>query len=90
MRSNNGQQFNVHIFQAKLRQWGVIWSNSTPNYSQSNGHAEAAVSAMKDLVANISPIGDLTSSIDMLELNTPRENGEARGRIQISELEKIK
>jgi hypothetical protein len=62
-----------------LRSWGVVWGNSTPGYSQSNGHAEAAVAAMKDLVAKIAPTGDLTSedfAQGMLEVrNTPRENG---------------
>lgn len=55
MRSDNGPQFDVQIFQAKLRQWGVVWGNSSLNYSQSNGHKEASVAAMKDLVAKISP-----------------------------------
>ncbi|XP_032785718.1 uncharacterized protein K02A2.6-like [Daphnia magna] len=79
MRSDNGPQFNAHSFQAKLRQWGVVWGNSTPNYPQGNGHVEAAVAAMKDLVTKILPRGDLTSdefASGMLEFrNTPRENG---------------
>jgi transposase InsO family protein len=79
MRSDNGPQFHAHSFQTKLRQWGVVWGNSTPNYPQSNGHAEAAVAAMKDLVTKIPPRGDLTSdefASCMLEFrNTPRENG---------------
>lgn len=79
MRSDNGPQFHAHSFQTKLRQWGVVWGSSTPNYPQSNGHAEAAVAAMKDLVTKISPRGDLTSdefASGMLEFrNTPRENG---------------
>jgi hypothetical protein len=33
--------------------------NSAPNYRQSNGHAEAAVKAVKELVDKISPSGDL-------------------------------
>jgi hypothetical protein len=57
----------------------VVWGNSTPNYPQSNGHAEAAVAATKDLVTKIPPRGDLTSdefASCMLEFrNTPRENG---------------
>jgi hypothetical protein len=58
---------------------GVVWGYSTPGYSQSNGHAEAAVAAMKDLVAKIAPTGDVTSEAfaqGMLEFrNTLRENG---------------
>jgi hypothetical protein len=77
-RSDNGPQFEAHSFQAKLRQWGVVWGNSTPNYPQSNGHAEAAVAAMKDLMAKISPAGVASDEFSqgMLEFrNTPRENG---------------
>ncbi len=50
MRSDDDPQFKAHSFQTKLRQWGVVWGNSTPNYSQGNGNAEAAVAAMKELV----------------------------------------
>jgi hypothetical protein len=79
LRSDNGPQFDSNLFQTKLRQWGVQWGNSTPEYPQSNGHAEAAVAAMKELVTKISPNGDISSdefSRGMLEFrNTPRENG---------------
>ena len=56
-----------------------MWGNSSPYYSQSNGHAEAAVDAIKRLVLKIAPGGDLTSDAFMQGLlefrNTPRENG---------------
>ncbi|EFX73857.1 hypothetical protein DAPPUDRAFT_252527 [Daphnia pulex] len=62
-----------------MDRWGVAVSNSTPNYSQSNGHAEAAVKAVKELVEKISPSGDLDTEefkLGLLEFrNTPRENG---------------
>jgi hypothetical protein len=77
-RSDNGPQFEAQSFQVKLRQWGVVWENSTPNYPQSNGHAEAAVATMKDLMAKISPVGVASDEFSqgMLEFrNTPRENG---------------
>jgi hypothetical protein len=53
MRSDNGPQFEANSFQAKLRQWGVIWGNSTPHYPQSNDHAEIAVATMNNLMAKI-------------------------------------
>ncbi|KAI9551307.1 hypothetical protein GHT06_002507 [Daphnia sinensis] len=81
LRSDNGPQFEAHSFQTKLSQWGVAWGSSTPHYPQSNGHAEAAVAAMKDLVTKISSHGDITSdefARGMLEFrNTPRENGKS-------------
>ncbi|XP_046437914.1 uncharacterized protein K02A2.6-like [Daphnia pulex] len=58
---------------------GVEWQNSSPYYAQSNGHAEAAVDAMKRLVEKIAPARDLDSDEflqGLLEFrNTPRENG---------------
>lgn len=53
LRSDGGPQFDSAVFQSALKRWGVLWSNSTPYYPQSNGHAEAAVSAMKELVENL-------------------------------------
>jgi transposase InsO family protein len=58
-RSDNGPQFDAGVFRSAMDRWGVAVSNSTPNYSQSNGHAEAAVKAVKELVEKISPSGDL-------------------------------
>ena len=81
MRSDIGSQFEAHSLQTKLRQWGVRWGNFTPHYPQSNGHVEAAVAAMNDLVTKISAHGDITSdefARRMLEFrNTPRENGKS-------------
>ena len=74
-RSDNGPQFDAGAFQAALQRWGVAWGNSTPHYPQSNGHAEAAVKAVKELVAKIAPSGDLSSEeflTGLLEFrNTP-------------------
>lgn len=79
IRTDNGPQFNASIFQTALRKWGVTWRNSTPHYPQRYGHAEAAVEAVKELVAKVSPSGDLTSD-DFLQgliefRNTPRDCG---------------
>jgi hypothetical protein len=74
-RSDNGPQFDAGVFQETLKRWGVAWGNSTPHYPQSNGHAEAAVKAMKELVAKTAPSGDLSSEdflAGLLEFrNTP-------------------
>jgi hypothetical protein len=78
-RSDNGPQFDAGTFQEALRRWGVVWGNSTPHYHQSNGHAEAAVKAVKELVAKVAPSGDLSSEsflAGLLEFrNTPHECG---------------
>jgi hypothetical protein len=58
-RSDNGPQFDAGVFGTAMDRWGVAVSTSTPNYSQSNGHAEAAFKAVKELVKKISPSGDL-------------------------------
>ncbi|KZS09694.1 uncharacterized protein K02A2.6-like [Daphnia magna] len=85
MRSDIGPQFEAHSFQTKLRQWGVGWGNTTPHYPQSNGHVEASVAAMKDLVTKISTHGDITSdefTRGMLEFrNNPRENDKSPAEI---------
>ena len=79
IRTDGGPQFGAGAFQQALQKWGVVWGNSSPYYSQSNGHAEAAVDAIKRLVLKIAPGGDLTSDAFMQGLlefrNTPRENG---------------
>ena len=78
-RSDNGPQFDAGIFRDAMERWGVARGNSTPHYSQSNGHAEAAVKAVKELVEKISSSGDLDTEEfqqGLLEFrNTPRENG---------------
>lgn len=58
-RSDNGPQFDAGDFRAAMERFVVAVSNSTPNYSQSNGHAKAVVKAVKELVEKISPSGDL-------------------------------
>jgi hypothetical protein len=79
LRSDNGPQFDAGIFQAALQRWRVAWGNSTPHYHQSNGHAEAAVKAVKELVLKLAPSGDLSSEeflAGLLEFrNTPHETG---------------
>jgi hypothetical protein len=85
LRSDNGPQFDAGIFQAALQRWGVAWGNSTPHYPQSNGHAEAAVKAVKELVLKLAPSGDLSSEefLDgLLEFrNPPHETGLSPAKI---------
>jgi transposase InsO family protein len=50
LQSDGGPQFDLGAFQSTLKRWGVVWSNSTPYYPQSNGHRKAAVRAIKELV----------------------------------------
>jgi hypothetical protein len=79
LRSDNGPQFKAGLFQAALKRWIVVWGNSTPHYPQSNGHAEAAVKTVKELVLKLAPSGDLSLEeflAGLLEFrNTPHATG---------------
>jgi len=78
-RSDQGPQFKAGSFQSMLQKWGVNWGPSSPTYAQSNGHAEAAVKAVKYLALKAAPSGDLSSDSFMQGLlefrNTPGESG---------------
>ncbi len=79
MRTDGGPQFASAAFQEFLAEWNVATGYSTPHYPQSNGHAEAAVKAMKALVVKTECKGNLTSpsfAAGLLEWrNTPKEHG---------------
>ena len=83
--SDGGPQFTAREFQEFLQKWGVTHSRSTPYYAQSNGHAEAAVKAMKSLVAKTTVNGDLDCDSfrqGLLEWrNTPRKDGKSPAEI---------
>ncbi len=72
-------QFSAMEFRDLLTRWGVEWIPPSPTYAQSNGHAEAAVKAVKHLVLKAAPSGDLASEEflqGLLELrNTPGATG---------------
>ena len=51
LRSDGGPQYMARRFHTFLKRWGVLHDKSTPHYAQSNGHAEASVKALKNLVA---------------------------------------
>lgn len=61
IRTQPETRFDAEVFQEPLKTWGVALGNSTPHYPQSNGHVEAAVKAVKELVAKTAPSGDLSS-----------------------------
>ena len=75
IRTDGGSQFSSSRFRQFLKRWGVIQALSSPHYAQSNGHAEAALKAMKNLVAKSTESGNIDSDEfceGLLEwLNTP-------------------
>lgn len=77
--SDGGPQFAAKEFHDMLTRWGVEWCPSSSTYAQSNGHAEAAVKAVKQLVLKCAPSGDLSSETflqGLMELrNTPDATG---------------
>jgi hypothetical protein len=79
VRSDGGTNLTSAEILNFFKNWGVISVNSTPHYPQSNGHAEAAVKAMKNLVQKAAPNGHLDTDAfqqGLLEWrNTPREAG---------------
>ena len=78
-RSDGGPQFSSREFAQFLGRWGVSHRQSSPHNPQSNGHAEAAVKAMKHLVAKSTQNGNLNDEefdAALLEWrNTPTEGG---------------
>lgn len=85
IRSDNGPQFDAGMLQAALRRWSVVRGNLTPYYLRSNGHAEAAVKAVKALGTKLAPSSDLWSDeflTGLLEFwNTPQEGGQSSAQI---------
>ncbi|XP_065182282.1 uncharacterized protein LOC135812991 [Sycon ciliatum] len=81
LTTDGGPQFSSRRFAEFCTRWQVQHSTSSPHYPQSNGHAEAAVKAMKSLVLKTTSDGNL--DVDefrraLLEWrNTPRENGQS-------------
>lgn len=78
-RSDGGPQFSGGEFTKFLDRWGVDAVLSTPHYPQSNGHAEAAIKAMKALTIKSVPNGRLDDESFQQALlewrNTPRSDG---------------
>ena len=78
-RSDGGPHFAGSEFTQFLSRWSVKAALSTPYYPQSNGHAEAAVKAMKALVKKTVQNGRIDGEEFQHALlewrNAPRSNG---------------
>ena len=74
--SDGGLQFTSQEFREFCQDWNIVHRLSSPEYPQSNGHAEAAVKAMKNLVKKCTHNGHLNAdefNEALLEWrNTPR------------------
>ncbi len=100
LRSDGGPQFTSSTFNSFLQEWKISPGVSSPHYPQSNGHAEAAVKAMKGLVIKTGCKGNLKDEAflsGLLEWRCmPKDHGcspaqllfgrSIRSRVPISEL----
>ncbi|XP_064077717.1 uncharacterized protein LOC135195390 [Macrobrachium nipponense] len=59
LRTDGGPQFTSKEFADFTERWGVHHITSSPHYPQSNGHAEAAVKAVKHLILKTAPTGNI-------------------------------
>ncbi|QQP52230.1 Uncharacterized protein FKW44_004319, partial [Caligus rogercresseyi] len=77
LRSDNGPQYASEEMKEFLKKWGTTHRPSSLHNPQSNGHAEATVKTVKQLLAKVDgDIKDEDLSADILELrNTPRVDG---------------
>ena len=79
LKTDGGPQFSSQAFSAFCRQWGIHHVLSSPHHHEANGAAEAAVKAMKALIAKTTTTGRI--DVDefrsgLLEFrNTPRAHG---------------
>ena len=85
IRTDGGPQFASAEFQNFAKEWEFNHVMSSPHYPQSNGHAEAAVKAMKNLLKKSSPSGQLDSDLYLRGLlewrNTPGTDGQSPAQI---------
>ena len=85
IRTDGGPQFTSGILRRFLNRWEVRHEMSSPRYPRSNGHAEAAVKAVKKLIRTASSRGQLDDEQlceGLLELrNTPRADGRSPAQI---------
>ena len=79
LTTDNGPHFSSHRFAEFCTNWQIRHVTSSPHYPQSNGHAEAAVKAMKTLVLKTTSNGNLdvdSFQRGLLEWrNTPGRSG---------------
>ena len=85
LRTDGGPQFTAGITRRFLTKWGVQHLVSSPHYPQANGHAEAAVKAVKRLIKKTAANGRLDSDLfaeGLLELrNAPRSDGRSAAQV---------
>ena len=83
IRSDGGPQFKAQEFSDFLTRWGIVWEPSSVENPSSNGHAEAAVKAMKTLLNKTG--GDVHSEAFRLGLlewrNTPNKTGKSPAQV---------
>ena len=79
LRSDGGPQFTFAQFRKFMQKWEIEHVKSSPHYPQANGHAEAAVKAMKKLIKTSTENGNTVTDEyhqALLEFrNTPKEGG---------------
>lgn len=79
LHTDRGPPFTSNEFANFTRRWGIQHVTSLPHYSQSNGHAEAAVKAVKHLILAAAPSENINCeafNCDLMELrNTPSDTG---------------
>ncbi|XP_064116656.1 uncharacterized protein K02A2.6-like [Macrobrachium nipponense] len=84
LRTDGGPPFSSHDFKQFADRWGVHHITS-PHYPQANGHAEAAVKAVKHLIIKTAPSGNIDCEAfdrGLLELrNTPNPAGRSPAQI---------
>ena len=85
LRSDGGPQFSSSLLRRFLTRWGVEHRMSSPHHHQSNGHAEAAVKKIKNIVRKATEHGELDSdefARALLEMrNTPRSDGRSPAQV---------
>ncbi|MFV0366579.1 MAG: RNase H-like domain-containing protein [Mangrovibacterium sp.] len=79
LRTDGGPPFSSSEFADFTRRWGIQHFTSSPHYPQSNGHAEAAVKAVKRLIMATAPSGNINCEAfdrGLMELrNVPNHTG---------------
>ncbi|MEL6606359.1 MAG: RNase H-like domain-containing protein, partial [Cyanobacteria bacterium J06614_10] len=85
LRTDGGPPFSSHDFRNFTDRWCVNHIITSPHYPQSNGHAEAAVKAVKHLILKSAPSGNIDCEAfdrGLLEIrNTPSAAGRSPAQI---------
>ena len=85
LKTDGGPQFSSKRFSNFCKRWHVCHTMSSPHYPQSNGHAEASVKAVKNLIHKTTTDGNLDTDGFQRALlewrNTPRADGQSPAQI---------